>query len=84
MLQNLPQIQHQELPDTRTVKGRHCKHLEPVGNQIGEYVVDLNPVDKFIQPIKFRQLEGVAIKFLGELKHKELLLRSSKITRSAA
>jgi Protein of unknown function (DUF1350) len=33
------------------------KHLEPIGLQIGNYIADLNPLDKFIQPIQTRQLE---------------------------
>ncbi|RAM52656.1 MAG: hypothetical protein C6Y22_04895 [Hapalosiphonaceae cyanobacterium JJU2] len=81
-LQNLKKIIHQELPDTRTVQGRHCKHLEPIGNQIGEYVVDFNPLDKFIEPIKYRQLEGVALQFLHDLRQKEQLLSSEKQTVS--
>jgi hypothetical protein len=51
------------------------KHLEPVGVQVGPYVVDLNPLDKFIEPIAQRWLErltsspsnpnGYARRFLG-------------------
>lgn len=58
-------ILHKEIPG---------KHLEPVGIQLGNYVVDLNPLDKFIEPVKGRLLEGVAIKFLEELKRREELL----------
>jgi hypothetical protein len=47
------------------------KHLEPVGVQIGPYVVDLNPLDKFIEPIAQRWLEKVAIEFLSELRQRE-------------
>ncbi|MBD1922840.1 DUF1350 family protein [Microcoleus sp. FACHB-831] len=50
------------------------KHLEPVGIQIGDYVVDLNPLDKFIEPIKYRFLETVAIQFLEEVKRREKVL----------
>jgi hypothetical protein len=51
------------------------KHLEPVGIKIGDYVVDLNPLDKFIEPIKYRQLEGLTILFLDELRQREKQLR---------
>ena len=51
------------------------KHLEPVGIKIGDYVVDLNPLDKFIEPIKSRQLEGLTILFLDELRKREEQLR---------
>lgn len=74
--QNLESLIHQELPDTKTVIGRHCKHLEPIGNQIGAYVVDFNPLDKFIEPIKYRQLEDVTILFLEKLRQKEIFFRS--------
>ena len=47
------------------------KHLEPVGVQVGPYVVDLNPLDKFIEPIAQRWLEKVAIEFLSELRQRE-------------
>lgn len=50
------------------------KHLEPVGVKFGDYVVDLNPLDKFIEPIKDRWLERVAVKFLKELQEREKLL----------
>ncbi|MFB2892999.1 DUF1350 family protein [Aerosakkonemataceae cyanobacterium BLCC-F50] len=50
------------------------KHLEPVGVKFGDYVVDLNPLDKFIELIKERWLERVAIQFLQELQEREKLL----------
>jgi hypothetical protein len=56
---------HQELPG---------KHLEPLGIKIGNYIVDLNPLDKFIEPIRGRFLEGVVIKFLDKLKQREEIL----------
>jgi hypothetical protein len=56
---------HQELPG---------KHLEPLGVKIGNYIVDLNPLDKFIEPLSCRFLEGVVIKFLGKLKQREEIL----------
>jgi hypothetical protein len=58
-------ILHKELPG---------KHLEPIGIQVGNYIVDLNPLDKFIEPIKFRRIEYFAIQFLESLsKRKEQL-----------
>ena len=47
------------------------KHLEPLGVKIGEYVVDLNPFDKFIEPLKSRRLEGSVIQFLDELRQRQ-------------
>jgi len=47
------------------------KHLEPVGVQVGPYVVDLNPLDKFIEPIAQRSLERVATEFLSKLRRRE-------------
>nr|WP_290220874.1 DUF1350 family protein [Trichocoleus desertorum] len=47
------------------------KHLEPVGVQVGPYVVDLNPSDKFIEPIAQRWLERVATEFLSKLRQRE-------------
>lgn len=60
---------HQELPNN--VPDRHCKHLEPLGSQIGNYIVDLNPFDKFIAPLKHRQLESFVILFLEKLQRRE-------------
>jgi Protein of unknown function (DUF1350) len=47
------------------------KHLEPVGIQIGNFIVDFNPLDKFIQRIKSRQLEYFTIQFLEELRKRQ-------------
>ncbi|MEG4571390.1 DUF1350 family protein [Microcoleus sp. N3A4] len=44
------------------------KHLEPIGIKIGNYIVDLNPWDKFIKPLKSRFLEYWSVHFLEELK----------------
>ena len=44
------------------------KHLEPLGIRVGEYLVDLNPFDKFIMPLKNRQLEPYVLNFIDELK----------------
>ncbi len=52
------------------------KHLEPVGVRVGEFVVDLNPLDKFIQPLKRRRLEGLTIKLLDELRLRQSQLES--------
>lgn len=52
------------------------KHLEPLGVQSGDYVVDYNPLDKFAEPISERQLEDVTIQFLDELRQREEQLRS--------
>lgn len=50
------------------------KHLEPVGIKMGNYIVDFNPWDKFIEPINSRWLERVAIPFLKELQEREKIL----------
>ncbi len=52
---------HEEIPG---------KHLEPIGIQVGDYIVDLNPLDKFIEPIASRRLEKVAIQFLEQLEQR--------------
>lgn len=52
------------------------KHLKPVGVRVGEFIVDLNPLDKFIQPLKQRRLEGLTIKLLDELR-----LRQNQLDR---
>ncbi|MBD1806578.1 DUF1350 family protein [Microcoleus sp. FACHB-SPT15] len=58
-------ILHKELPG---------KHLEPLGVRAGNYIVDLNPFDKFIKSLRCRMLEGYATQFLAQLR-----LRQSKI-----
>lgn len=50
------------------------KHLEPVGIKIGNYIVDMNPLDKFIEPINYRWLEKVTIQFLKELWERKQVL----------
>lgn len=47
------------------------KHLEPVGIRVGNYIVDLNPLDKFIEPISSRYLESVALQFLEKLQQRK-------------
>lgn len=54
------------------------KHLEPIGIQVGDYIVDLNPLDKFIEPIQSRQLEHFTIQFLKKLSHRKEELSSSQ------
>ncbi len=58
------------------LRGRHYplmtvelpgKHLEPLGVRVGDYIVDLNPFDKFIKPLTGRRLEEYAAKFLMQL-----------------
>ena len=44
------------------------KHLEPIGIKIGNYIVDLNPWDKFIKPLKIRVFEYWSVHFLDALK----------------
>lgn len=44
------------------------KHLEPLGIEFGNYIVDLNPWDKSIEPLHRRFLERWAIQFLDTLK----------------
>lgn len=47
------------------------KHLEPLGVKIGNYIVSFNSFDKFINPIKNRKLETVAIQLLKKIKQKQ-------------
>jgi hypothetical protein len=54
------------------------KHLEPIGIQVGDYIVDLNPLDKFIEPIQSRQLEYFTIQFLDKLSNRKEKLSSSQ------
>jgi Protein of unknown function (DUF1350) len=46
----------------------HGKHLEPLGVKISKYIVDLNPLDKFIELLSGRLLERYAAKFLVQLR----------------
>lgn len=64
---------HQEIPG---------KHLEPLGVKIGQYIVDFNPLDKFIKPISKRQLELLTLTFLQQLSDriKSALLPSTSQT----
>lgn len=55
-------ILHTELPG---------KHLEPLGVRVGNYLVDLNPFDKFIKSLEGRLLERDAIQFLAQLRQRQ-------------
>lgn len=56
------------------------KHLEPIGIQIGDYVVDLNSFGKFIKPLKRRYLESLTVQFLEKLKQRAELNISKPTT----
>ncbi|NJO79368.1 MAG: DUF1350 family protein [Cyanobacteria bacterium RM1_2_2] len=43
------------------------KHLEPVGIRFGKWIVDLNPLDKFIAPLSRRRVEATVLLFLEKL-----------------
>lgn len=49
----------------RLLKG---SHLDPVGIQLGQFIVDFNPLDKFIQPLSSRDLETKALALLQRLQ----------------
>ena len=62
------------------LRGRHFpllmielpgKHLEPLGIRVGNYIVDLNPFDKFIEPLAGRRLEEDAATFLMQLRQRQ-------------
>jgi hypothetical protein len=62
----LEQLSNRKLPLlSKEIEG---KHLEPIGIKIGNYIVDLNPWDKFIKPLKSRVLEYLSVHFLDALK----------------
>lgn len=61
----------QDEPRPISLKQLEGKHLEPLGLKIGGYIVDFNPLDKFIEPIANRKLESVTIKLLKELKQRQ-------------
>lgn len=46
------------------------KHLEPVGVRIGQWIVDLNLLDKFIAPLSRRKLEAIVLVFLEKLSRR--------------
>lgn len=43
------------------------KHLEPVGVRVGQWIVDLNPLDKFVAPLSRRHVEATVLMFLEKL-----------------
>ncbi|MCP9837448.1 DUF1350 family protein [Cyanobium sp. N.Huapi 1H5] len=64
----------------QVLRGRHYplltdelpgKHLEPLGVKIGNYLVDLNPFDKFIKSLTGRKLEAEAATFLSQLRQRQ-------------
>ncbi|HEY9300837.1 MAG TPA: DUF1350 family protein, partial [Phormidium sp.] len=62
----IQQLSNRKLPLlSKEIEG---KHLEPIGIKIGNYIVDLNPWDKFIKPLKSRVLEYWSVHFLDALK----------------
>jgi hypothetical protein len=65
----IQQLEARKLPILHTeIRG---KHLEPLGQRIGDLIVDLNPWDKFIEPLHSRQIEHRAIAFLAQLKRRQ-------------
>jgi len=50
------------------------KHLEPLGVKVGKYIVDLNPLDKFVELLSGRLLERFAVKFLAQLRQHQNIL----------
>ena len=50
------------------------KHLEPIGVRIGQWLVDLNPLDKFIKPLWLRDLEPVTLGILKTLEERSMAL----------
>jgi hypothetical protein len=42
--------------------------------RVGDYIVDLNPFDKFIESLRGRLLEGYSTQFLAQLR-----LRQNKV-----
>jgi hypothetical protein len=47
------------------------KHLEPLGVKIGEYIVDLNPFDKFIKSLNGRMLEHYTAQVLLQMRQRQ-------------
>lgn len=69
-------LQFKDLPDRLqpVIMEIPGKHLEPVGVKIGNYIVDFNPLDKFVEPINERWLERVTIQFLKELQERKKVM----------
>jgi len=73
----IQQLQKRKFPILyRELEG---KHLEPLGWRISEYIVDLNPFDKFIEPLKLRRLEGFVTQFLDQLRQRRSQLGVNRI-----
>lgn len=64
----------------RLLKGNH---LEPIGVQLGRFIVDLNPLDKFIQPLSCRDLEFKSLALLHRLRKMPPSPRQSKCAATA-
>lgn len=47
------------------------KHLEPLGVRVGNWIVDLNPLDKFMERLSGRHLEAYAATFLMQLRQRQ-------------
>jgi hypothetical protein len=48
------------------------KHLEPVGIRVGKWIMDLNPLDKWIAPLARRRVEATVLVFLEKLASAKL------------
>ncbi|MEM7794046.1 MAG: DUF1350 family protein [Cyanobacteria bacterium P01_C01_bin.118] len=67
---------HQLMQEQPHIRRRLLKgnHSEVVGIQIGPCIVDLNPLDKFIQPLKCRDLELKCLTLLHRLRHRSVVM----------
>lgn len=67
---------HQLMQEQPHIRRRLLKgnHAEVVGMQIGPCIVDLNPLDKFIQPLKYRDLESKCLTLLHRLRHRPVVM----------
>lgn len=74
LMQNQPHLRR------RLLRGNH---LEPVGLQLGQLVVDFNPLDKFIQPLNCRDLEFKALALLHRLRKTPASPRQNKCATRA-
>lgn len=61
---------HQLMQEQPHIRRRLLKgnHAEVVGIQIGACIVDFNPLDKFIQPLQYRDLESKCLTLLQRLR----------------
>lgn len=60
--QNLKHLLHRELGG---------KHLEPMGMKVGPWLVDLNPLDKFIKPLTQWHTGSTVLQFFQKLRFPE-------------